>query len=332
MLLARAVHTATALADGRVLIAGGCTTFGCESATPRTEFYLPGRARFVAGASLPRPRVGHEAVRLRDGRVLILGGWVGSDVSASTVLFDPVRTRFVAGPSMKHARGGFTATLLRDGRVLVAGGLGADGARVAAAEVFDPTTGRFAAAGSLATPRDAHAAVLIRDGRVALFGGSSASGYVEKTIELWDPASTSFTPGGEMTVVRHKHAAVALRDGRVLVVGGSDARDFRGRYRSAELYDPVARTSRATSPMREPRFKIANTLVRLPIGHVLVPGGGTTVERFDPATGKFRVTGTIGTPRAFASATLLRNGKMLVAGGYDSNIQPAREARLVSAH
>ena len=49
----RAVHTATLLADGRVLLVGGCATDGCTTAagTPEVEFYEPG-VGFVAGPAM----------------------------------------------------------------------------------------------------------------------------------------------------------------------------------------------------------------------------------------------------------------------------------------
>src|SRR5262245_26873885 len=73
----RAAHTATLLPDGRVLIAGGCAVDGCTTAEvePSSEFYVPGRRGFVAGPPMLHPRSGHSATMLRDGRVLIVGGW-----------------------------------------------------------------------------------------------------------------------------------------------------------------------------------------------------------------------------------------------------------------
>src|SRR5262245_10263008 len=93
----RAAHTATLLSDGRVLIAGGCAVDGCATAEvePSSEFFLPGRG-FVPGPPMVRPRSGQSATELRDGRVLIVGGWAheGTAPLAQAEIFDPLTNMF----------------------------------------------------------------------------------------------------------------------------------------------------------------------------------------------------------------------------------------------
>jgi Galactose oxidase, central domain/Kelch motif len=319
----RAVHTATALPDGRVLVAGGCVDPGCETATATTEFYAPAKRRFVPGPRLSRPRVGHAAVKLRDGSVLVLGGWSGRTPSATAERL--MGGRFLPTGAMASPRGGFTATRLRDGRVFVVGGT--DGSRtLATAELYDPTSGRFTSSGNLGQARSAHTATLLGDGRVLVVGGSDG-GSVLATAEVFDPARGRFEPAGSLRAPRHKHAAVALRDGRVLVVGGSDARDFRGRYRASELWSPTGRRFTQAPALRERRFKLPDAVVRLAAGDVLVAGGGGTVERYRPG-GQFLRDGELGRPFMFATATVLPDGRVLVAGGYDQSITPTAGAWL----
>ena len=313
----RAVHTATVLPDGRVLVAGGCVDPGCESPTATTELYDPVKRRSVVGPRLSRPLVGHAAIALRDGSVLVLGGWSGRVPTASAERL--VGGRFVATGSMLSPRGGFTATRLRDGRVLVVGGSSGSEA-LASAELYDPESGSFVATGSLARSREAHSATLLRDGRVLVVGGSDGADVL-RTAEIYDPTTGRFSPTGPLSAPRHKHAAVVLRDGRVLVVGGSDARDFRGRYRSTEVWSPTTRRFRPGPALREPRFKIPDAVVRLGSGDVLVAGGGETVERLRPG-GRFVEDGELGAALMFATATVLPGGSVLVAGGYDESITP----------
>jgi Kelch motif len=325
----RAAHSATLLSDGRVLVAGGCTRFGCERATERTVLFEPRTGRFAPGPPLLRPRVGHAAVRLRDGNVLVLGGWVGTEPARSAELYNPSRGRFIASGPMTNGRGGLAAVLLPDGRVLVTGGV--DGKRtLASAELYDPRRGTFARTGSMRWPRSAHTATLLSGGRVLVVGGSTGS-RVLATAELWHPHTGRFTTVGALSSPRHKHAAIVLRDGRVLVVGGSDARDFRGKYRSAELYLPKREGFIRTASMRSARFKLPDAAVRLADGSVLVAGGAAAVERYDVRRRRFVRAGSVGIDLSFSTATVLHDGRVLVVGGYDGNIEPTSKAWLFAA-
>jgi len=115
---ARTEHSATLLADGRVLVAGGHT----DSA----ELYDPGRGTFRQISPLSVPRSDHAAVRLLDGRVLIIGGAAfvkDRDVILDSVeLFDPTTETFSPAQPMNVKRQGHTASLLSGGDVLVVGG------------------------------------------------------------------------------------------------------------------------------------------------------------------------------------------------------------------
>jgi hypothetical protein len=116
----------------------------------------------------------------------------------------------------------------------------------------------------------------------------------------------------------------------VLVVGGSDDRDSHGRYASVErLARGVKRFARA-GRMAESRFKLPDAVVRLPSGQVVIAGGGRRVELYEPRTRRFRSLGTVSEPLAFGTATVLRDGRVLVVGGYDDRIDVSRGAWIAS--
>jgi hypothetical protein len=144
----------------------------------------------------------------------------------------------------------------------------------------------------------------------------------------------TFTPAGNMTTPRFGHASTLLGDGRVLIAGGVrvEAGTFPSFFKtltSAELYDPSTGTFAPTGDMLTPRTTYFCTFTLLADGKVLVTGGegidgfgqgidglgAATAELYDPNTGQFTLTGNMTIARYGHTATLLNNGKVLIAGG-----------------
>src|SRR5437773_423896 len=165
----RAEHTATLLASGTVLIAGGRDA--ADQPLASAEIYDPATGGYTLLASpLPAPVWGHTATRLDDGTVLIAGGQRGARYRRAAQLFDPASDTFAALTPMSTPRGRHTATLLRDGRVVVIGGTDGVGP-LASLEIYDPTTRTFSLAPSaLEGARQDHTATLLPDGRRAAGG------------------------------------------------------------------------------------------------------------------------------------------------------------------
>jgi large repetitive protein len=198
--------------------------------------------------------------------------------------------QFIPTGNMVDIHVGHTTTLLPDGRVLVACGIGGVFSPtvplsvVPIAELFNPATGTFTS--FPATPRDACTATLLPNGKVLLTGGAD-NGHVSDSAELFDPATGLFQPTGNMNSPREWHAATLLSDGKVLITGGSNN---------------------------------GSCLSTLGLGCAGVPPAGAALaaEIYDPATGTFTTTGSMLAARATHTATLLRNGRVLIAGGDQS--------------
>jgi hypothetical protein len=207
-------------------------------------------------------------------------------------------------------------TLLRDGDVLIAGGGESDGAGgVPTAELYHSATRTFEALPSMRDGRVSHTATLLNDGRVLIVGGRGSK--VNAGAEIYDPRLKKFIVTGNLNVERYKHTAALLPDGRVLVAGGSDARDWHGTTNSAEIYDPRTGKFTTTSSLNEARFKLPDEAAVLSSGLVLVAGGGKHAELFDAKTGSFSLAGgELGDAWHFMSETRLRDGRVLMAGGY----------------
>jgi len=262
--------------------------------------------------------------------IVLLGG-CGAGAKWPTPTIAPTGSSwFHPTGSMTVPRVAHTATLLSDDRVLIAGGSGYGGNLVASAELYDPATGTFSPTGSMTTERDDHTATLLSDGRVLIVGGE---GYeASASAELYDPKSGTFTATGSPVTARYTHTATLLADGRVLIAGGyiviaanASSRPTGGLVLgSAELYDPKTGKFTATGPMAAERF--GHTATLLPDGHVLIAGGSkydrsrvrraaSGAELYDPVTGAFSKTGSTTADRVGHTATLLTDGRVLIAGG-----------------
>ena len=139
---------------------------------------------FTATGSMTTARESHTATLLPDGKVLMAGGFDGTNVIASAEFYDPAAGTFTVTGSLTVARVGHTATLLPSGKVLIAGGDG-----LGTAELYDPDSGTFAATGSMIVARSYHTATLLPNGTVLIAGGwnddSGGAGETLASAELY---------------------------------------------------------------------------------------------------------------------------------------------------
>lgn len=314
------------LQDGRVLLAGGFKKGPDRSSqiySLTAEIFEPKTQTFALTGTMNVRRAGHTAILLPDGKVLIAGGFTDDGLTASAELYHPSNESFSLLGNMVVARGSFTATLLLNGDVLITGG--GDVSSTASAELFHPKTKSFSPTGAMTTPRLSHTATLLPDGKVLITGGSNGR-VVHASAELYDPSMGTFVSAGTMNVPRHKHAAVLLRDGHTLILGGSDDRDWRGKYKCAEIYDWRSRKFTATADMVSPRFKLSGAVIQLGNGNIVICGGSKTIEVFDFLAKRFQVGAELDQPYYYGTASLLNDRTILIVGGYTENTQSTDSA------
>jgi len=307
----RQMHSVTALADGRVLMAGGegSIFFDLSSA----EIYDPDTETYSATGSLATGRRLHSATLLNDDRVLVAGGQLIVLPTATAELFDPSANSgagaFTTTSAMTTSRTLHTATVLPGGEILMAGGTGTSGL-LASAERYDPAAGTFTAtAGTMTVPRSAHGAALLPSGKVLLVSINSA--------ELYDPVTDTFTATANPGAAYPQASVVVLSNGKALVTGSSTL--------AAELYDPDTETFSYAGADWVPR--LVHQAVALPTGGVLLVGGQSygaepdvhsDAALFEPLSSTFVPTPLMAVPRTLAGAALLPSGEVFVAGGVDA--------------
>jgi N-acetylneuraminic acid mutarotase len=252
----RANHTATLLADGRVLVVAAR-----QDGTPSswTAVYDPVADRWTLAESLSFPRGDHTATLLTSacgtncGKVLIAGGGYRTNTAE---LFDPATLGARPTLSMSLGRSLHAATVLHDGRVIVTGG----DYPYDSAEIYAPATETWSATAAMHLRRYSHSATTLPSGKVLVAGGNGNDDAQRATAELYDPATQAWRYTGSLATGRSDHAALLLpggplsvcgqRCGNVLVVGGNGSNgEPTG---SAELYAPppeITSVSPAAGPV-----------------------------------------------------------------------------------
>lgn len=252
----------------------------------------------------------------------------------NTVALRVVTNSWTPAASMFIPHADHTATLLTDGRLLVLGGLSASPTAVAETEIYHPLSDTWTPAASVPTALMAHAATALKDGTVLVTGGGNDNGTgAINSVEIYDPVANTWIQGPPMQSARWFHTATLLANGKVLVVGNG-GRIPPSSADIAEIYDPVAKTWSPAAPL--PAYRSHHTATLLTDGRVLVVGGYWLIDPsytttacasapvvYAPASDQWIPTGSLVTPtRCDHTATLLANGKVLIAGGDDGSGTP----------
>lgn len=306
-------HTATALKDGRVLVVG-----------ITAEIFDPATNRWSVAGTPPIRLTGHTATLLADGRVLVAGGIDGGTGRSvpNAEVYDPASNAWTPVAPMAGRRYDHSASLLADNRVLVTGGTRST-VTLDSAEIYDPSRSSWTAAANLLMPRTGHAAIRLADGRVLVAGGNGPSDVLA-TAEIYDPATDRWSATDAMVQQRRAFSAVLLHGGRVLVAGGRPVGDSGAVF--AEIFDPGTGRWSAAAQVGQPSAGDGFAMTLLRDGRVLICGGAgpgypsaalAAGYVYDPVTDHWWQTADMAQPRVDHSASLLSDGRVLIAGGRD---------------
>ena len=347
----RSLYVAVPVAGGLALVTGGNNENGVSFSS--TYLFDPATETWTKSGLLGTARTNPSGATLKDGRVLVAGGYFvsgpASNISpdallaafhpggglhdidippfatamATSEVFDPATGTWSPTGPMKYARLGAPAVTLSDGRVLVFGSGGGDGSGITvdggafdSAEVYDPATGKFSLAGTL-PPYDA--------------GAIQAKGVPNANPIPASPAEIG--PG----------TLVALPDGGAVLIGvdyywkhqGDLTRSFRFDA-TTNIWSEIGETwafigePTAVALVTDGVQNVAGSVsAALPDGRVLVAGGsgpttngsypgseGTDIARYyDPATNTWPDAPSMPAPAYGGSAISLADGSVFVFGG-----------------
>jgi N-acetylneuraminic acid mutarotase len=275
-------------------------------------------------AALENARAAHTATRLLSGDVLIVGGMQKNGVFYDEAeIFDSSKNSFTTLKNkMTKKRVSHTATLLKDGRVLIVGGWSNRNDPENTAEIYEPKINKFIAVGNTKFARSGHSSTLLENGKVLIAGGYDGERNLSEA-ELFDPETNAFESIGKMRTARNVHSATELKDGKILLTGGEIK---HGEVASdAEIFNPKTNQfTKVSAKMNAVRYK--HDAVLLLDGNVLIFGGSDERDRggslksaeiFNPEKQTFTPTKDMNFARfkIAETATLLENGKVLIAGG-----------------
>ncbi|MEM7305158.1 MAG: kelch repeat-containing protein [Planctomycetota bacterium] len=292
---ARAMSTATVLADGRVLIAGGEDVVVPDTMLDSWEIFDPVTETFVAEGPMGGSRSRHTATLLDDGRVLIVGGVTDLGVVLTdAIVLDPCTGTFlpVSNP-MKKGRVYHTATKLPDGRVAILGGsaafssghevgwpLSMQGELVESVDVYDPSLNKWTGIAALEEGVTLHGASLLSDGTVLLSGGitvdpGTADRITTGVTWTYDPTVDKFFAAPHMPEARAMHGFSETATGGAMVVGGADV-DPMGPtltpYSNSRSYEDTGTDSFSWGPPNP--FQGGPPILRGEVMCLQQPGGG----------------------------------------------------------
>ncbi len=278
----RSYFSSVTLNNGKILVMGGAVG-DYYSGTPyirkSCELYDPVTNTWAYTDSMQAGHIGHFAVKLNNGKVLIGGGNLGS---TACQLYDPATGLWSATGSLAITREHQDIVLLANGNALISGGY------VNTAEVYNANTGTWSSGGTMSTIHNFHSSILLNNQKVLIAGGGSP------TCELYDPNTNTFTTTGTMSHERNRCPEVLLSNGNALSFGLADFFSPTN-TKCIETYNPTLGTWSTATYTTGSNFGVNGyTIHKLSNGNILIIGG-TFTSGNGASKGCFLVSGSSST-------------------------------------
>jgi N-acetylneuraminic acid mutarotase len=313
-------HTATLLANNKVLFVGGKND---STINTSVEIYNTDTETSTLTNSLSTARAEHSANILSNGIVLVAGGTSdGSNSLDSSEEFDSEDTLnwTLSTTPMNTPRRLHTSNILKDNQIIIIGGLNGS-TYLESTDIYDD--GNWSYGYQLQKTHAYHSSIKLKDNQIMLIGGQDGTFSIAQIQFLKAPTETeSFSwvsHGGSLNTPKLGQQTVVLSDNSVLVTGG----DYALANKGTERIYPDSGFSVSKSSMNVSRYQHSSTTLNS--GKVLNVGGWNnssyerSAELYDPNTNTWTNTPQPAYSRGYHTATLLANGKVLIAGGTSSN-------------
>ena len=214
------------------------------------------------------------------------------------------------------------------GDVLVTGGEDVNENATGNTEFFDVKSVTWMTGCPTKSAHD-EAQIAVSGGKILVIGGETTTAH-SKATDIYSPSTGNFGKKAKsMKASREDFVAVTLNDGSVLAVGGFDSSENPQNTAEQFKKNSWKLLAKKTTVARGAHCGALMT-GGSKSGQVLIAGGTSadesspeldSAELFDPATGAFTAThGNMNFARAYAVATALPDGTVLITGGIDSSL------------
>lgn len=222
--------------------------------------------------------------------------------------------------------------IAKDGKIFITGGDRAIGG-VPTVQMFDPSTKTLSVHGQMLQRRFVHSATVTSEGRLIIAGGFNydVGGRFLNTVEEYDTSTGVSVSRPVLCDARDNHHAIALDDGKIMLIGGDS--DESGYISRIEIYDPDSGPDRCDRHLSVGR--VHEAVADPGDGYVYVFGGLSvapdfsvvyekSIERISKTTGAIELAGNMHAGRKQFEATPLRDGTVLITGGFHDGIPTAK--------